>query len=182
MLVVLLSMVSCGRKAPVQSTCVMTVASPGEEFSRAVLYDADNQALDSVCPGEGATIVRNDTTAMPYLGFLRFYNPAEPADVIEIPVAVEGGEVTVDLNRRLGAVGTPLNDKLYEFLAERNRLNKLYTPSNNPGLTLEEMESAYSIFYVEQINKADKLIGDFLEKSYGVHIQPGDRAKLRARE
>lgn len=177
----LLGMVSCTKQAPVQSTCVMTVASPGEEYTRAILYDVNNQAIDSVTPGAGATIVRCDSTDMPYLGFLRFYNPADPTDVIELPVAIEGGEVTVDLKSLPGAVGTPLNEKLYDFIVERNRLNVLYDPSRNPDLTLDDLQKAYSTFYVEQINKSEKIVGDFLEDSYGVHILPGDREKLRPR-
>lgn len=175
----LLGLVACAKKTPEQSMCVMSVASPGEEYTLAVLYDVNNQVVDSVIPGDGSTIVRRDSTEMPYLGFLRFYNTSDPVDVIELPVAIEGGDVTIDVNKRLGATGTPLNEKLHEFLLERNRLNMLYDPLRNPDLTVDDLERAYSIFYVEQINKSDKIIGDFLEASYGVHILPADRNKLR---
>ena len=79
---------ACGSGASNKLECTVSIVSPGEEYARAVLYDVDNRALDSVVfSNNEAVMVRRDTSEMPYLGFLRFYNPADSLDFIELPTA-----------------------------------------------------------------------------------------------
>ena len=144
---------ACGSGASNKPECTVSIVSPGEEYARAVLYDVDNRALDSVVfSNNEAVMVRRDTSEMPYLGFLRFYNPADSLDFIELPMAVERGDVNIDLSHGIGLSGTPLNERVHGFLIARARLNSQFDIENDTSVTVEGLRKAFSQFYVEQIN------------------------------
>lgn len=172
---------ACGSGASNKPECTVTIVSPGEEYAQAVLYDVDNRVLDSVVfSNNEAVMVRRDTSEMPYLGFLRFYNPADSLDFIELPMAVERGDVNIDLSHGIGLSGTPLNERVHGFLIARARLNSQFDIENDTSVTVEGLRKAFSQFYVEQINaNRDNVLGDFLRESYGIHVLPADRPKLK---
>lgn len=175
---------SCGRKVPVQSRCTVRLHSIYPEYSVGELRGLGHELLDSTLRlvNDTLSFVRTDSTRMPYMAFIRLHNPQDRADWIEMPVAIEGGVVEVDLGRYIETKGTPLNEQVQEFLNARQTVNESLDTKKNPGLTVEDIRSAYSRFYREQIlSNADNVLGDFIYKAYSVHLQDEDRSAVESK-
>lgn len=115
LLVVLLVVTSCTRKYKVEGTSSI-IGLDGKVMYLNVLQDGEWVAVDSaeVVHGRFAMAGRADTARM-----VTLYMNNEPI----MPFVLENGKVMLTLsNSQLVAQGTPLNDKLYEFIAHRNAL------------------------------------------------------------
>ena len=115
LLVVLLVVTSCTRKYKVEGTSSI-IGLDGKVMYLNVLQDGEWVSVDSaeVVHGRFAMAGRADTARMVtlYMG-----------DEGLMPLVLENGHIRVDIaNVQMKAEGTPLNDKLYEFIDKRNAL------------------------------------------------------------
>ena len=103
----------------------------------------------------------------------------EPLNQMDLPVMVENGTIQVGLGEYIHISGTPLNDRVQDFL------NALQACKDNlsarKGVTVEQIQSTFSGFYKEQIllNK-DNVLGGYILRDYGVHLNAADRASVEA--
>lgn len=173
--------VCCSTDTSDQSVCNISVIKPEGNYTYAVLSDSDEHTVCNLVFNEQkASAQITDSLSMPYIGCLRFVNPADNMDIIELPVAIEAGKVSVDLSDGISLKGTPLNDKLQAFLVERGRLSARLNPQTHPDVSIEDLRRAYSAFYKEQIiANNNTVLGDFLLKNYAVHLLPADADELR---
>ena len=118
-LIVLLALTSCSRKYKVEGTSSVT-GLDGKVMLLKVLQDGDWVTVDSaeVVHGLFAMAGSADTTRM-----VTLYMDDEPL----MPLVLEDGKVKVTISSaQLVAGGTPLNDRLYEFIDHRNALELQY--------------------------------------------------------
>lgn len=106
---------SCNRKYRVEGNSSIT-SLDGKMLFLKVLQDGEWIAVDS------AEVVH---------GYFKMSGPADSVRMVTLymdsegimPLVLEDGKITVSIaNTQLMAKGTPLNDKLYEFIEKRNKL------------------------------------------------------------
>ncbi len=166
-----------------QGDCQVTIAMDIPGYSRVDLYDAHNHPLDTtiVISDGQAQFLRTDSAQMPYVAMLRFRH-SDPMQVIELPIAVERGQVSVSLGNQVYITGTPLNTDLQSFLSARSKLGRSVDEKVVADTTLavnekvQAMRDEYSKFYKDQIlSNKNTPVGDFIYRQYGHHLQPADK-------
>ena len=119
LLIVLLALTSCSRKYKVEGTSSIT-GLDGKMLLLKVFQDGDWVTVDSAEVVHGLFSMAGcaDTTRM-----VTLYMDGEPL----MPLVLEDGKVKVTIsNSQLVANGTPLNNRLYEFIDHRNALEVQY--------------------------------------------------------
>lgn len=175
LLLMLLLAASCGENRPAQSRCEVSVVSEFPEYTRGYLQLQTGQRTDTLVLTDGRlTFWRTDTAAMPYIAFIHLVSREDPADCLDMPVAIERGKVEVTLGEYIETKGTPLNTALQEFL---NDLQALSTSiRQRRDVTAEEVSDLYSAFYRQQIlTNRDNPLGDFIRRNYGSHLKGEDK-------
>jgi DNA primase large subunit len=132
---------------------------------------------------DSLVFVRADSTEMPYIAFIRLINPKDAMDWLELPVAIEEGQVDIDLGEVVKLSGTKTNKNLQQFLNEREKMREELNPSTDDvQAALDEIANTYSAFYAKHILKnADNVLGRFVYKAYGAHLNKADREKVEAK-
>lgn len=174
-LCLLVGLASCGGRGPVQGRCVVNVVSEYPEYDHGYLKSQEGARLDTLRLVDGRlSFERTDTAAMPYIAFIHLANREDSTDWLEMPVAIEGGEVEVTLGEYIETKGTPLNAQVQEFL---NDLQATATSiRQREDIGIDEIESLYSAFYRQQIlSNKDNPLGAFILRNYGVHLKGEDR-------
>ena len=118
-LVAVMTMVSCAENYETYNIQGVSSVSleHGNRLSLKVFRDANLADLDSceMVHGNFSFAGRIDTTQ---LGFIVIDDLEEP-----VPLVIETGQILVSIGRGMSRVsGTPLNDKLYEYLEHYNQL------------------------------------------------------------
>ena len=119
LLIVLLALTSCSRKYKVEGTSSIT-GLDGKMLLLKAFQDGDWVTVDSAEVVHGLFSMAGcaDTTRM-----VTLYMDGEPL----MPLVLEDGKVKVTIsNSQLVANGTPLNNRLYEFIDHRNALEVQY--------------------------------------------------------
>lgn len=115
LLLLLLLFSSCSRKYRVEGTSSVT-SLDGKMLFLKILHEGEWVAVDSAEVVHGFFSMRGaaDSAMM-----VTLYMNDEPL----MPLILENGKVEVTIaNSQLTAKGTPLNDKLYEFISKRNAM------------------------------------------------------------
>lgn len=175
-----LALASCGG-APKQSRCNVEVFSPEKKYTEVRLMSTDGHVLDStlVVRNDSILFSRTDSTAMPYVATLRLRNPSDSIDMIFMPIVIEGGTVRLDLTSRISLSGTDDNEKMYQFLKEKNRFSANY---ENPGHDTGKLREDYSRFFADQaILYGDNIVGEYILRTYGSLMTAEDRKRVDQR-
>ena len=160
--------------------CTLTGHVSMPEYDMAYLADLDRHRVDSTALNGGDfRFAVADSVSRPYALLLQLVDREEPLNQMDLPVMVENGTIQVDLGEYIHISGTPLNDRVQDFL------NALQACKDNlsarKGVTVEQIQSTFSGFYKEQIllNK-DNVLGGYSLRDYGVHLNAADRASVEA--
>ncbi|MEY8705921.1 DUF4369 domain-containing protein [Bacteroides faecichinchillae] len=171
-------MESC-RKQQIQSRCIVEMKIEYPEYTQGYLKKLDGKQLDSLIVINGhLNLERTDTLLMPYVAFISLKNPTDSIDRIEIPFVVEGGKVNIEIGEYINISGTPLNQRLQDYL---NDLQALRSSLDEKTLSIKETNHIFSEFYRQQIlNNKNNVLGQYIYKSYGVHLNDTDRDLVKA--
>ena len=160
--------------------CTLTGHVSMPEYDMAYLADLDRHRVDSTAlDGGDFRFAVADSVSRPYALLLQLVDREEPLNQMDLPVMVENGTIQVGLGEYIHISGTPLNDRVQDFL------NALQACKDNlsarKGVTVEQIQSTFSGFYKEQIllNK-DNVLGGYILRDYGVHLNAADRASVEA--
>ena len=170
---------ACGTQNTPQG-CILTGHVSMPEYDMAYLADLDRHRTDSTAlEGGDFHFAVADSVSQPYAMLLQLVDREEPLNQMDLPVMVENGTIQVGLGEYIHISGTPLNDRVQDFL------NALQACKDNlsarKGVTVEQIQSTFSGFYKEQIllNK-DNVLGGYILRDYGVHLNAADRASVEA--
>lgn len=160
--------------------CTLTGHVSMPEYDMAYLADLDRHRVDSTAlDGGDFRFSVADSVSRPYVMLLQLVDREEPLNQMDLPVMVENGTIQVGLGEYIHISGTPLNERVQDFL------NALQACKDNlsarKGVTVEQIQSTFSGFYKEQIllNK-DNVLGGYILRDYGVHLNAADRASVEA--
>jgi hypothetical protein len=185
LLAALLCMAGC-RNESFDGKCTVRIHSTYKDYPVVHLQKPGGAIIDStlhIDAHDSLVFVRADSTEMPYIAFIRLINPNDAMDWLELPVAIEEGRVDIDLGDVVKLSGTKTNKRLQQFLNERQKLREEVNPSvDDMKAALDEITNAYSAFYAKHILKnADNVLGRFVYKAYGEHLNDADREKVEAK-
>lgn len=177
--VLLMSGFACKRTGEA-GPCSVNVTISVPELSEAALTRPGGIELESAMQvnADGTLAFdRDDVADMPYVALLTFTNPADSMDVLQIPVAIEKGDVTVELGDIVKVSGTPTNELIDDFLLERFRLQSRLLPMVESGeIGTDGIHREYSKFYAAQIVKySGTPLARFILDAYGNNITVEDR-------
>lgn len=170
---------SCSKQQNTQSRCAVEMKIEYPEYTQGYLKSVDGKCLDSLTVTNGhLNLERTDSLSMPYVAFINLKNPADSIDWIEMPFVVEGGKVNIEIGKYISTSGTPLNQRMQEFL---NDLQAARSSLDNKSLSIEEINRIFSEFYKQQIlSNKNNVLGQYIYKSYGVHLNDADRRLVKA--
>lgn len=171
-------MESCS-KQQTQSRCIVEMKIEYPEYTQGYLKKLDGKQLDSLIVINGhLRLERTDTLLMPYVAFISLKNPIDSIDRIGIPFVVEGGKVNIEIGEYINISGTPLNQRLQDYL---NDLQALRSSLDEKTLSIKETNRIFSEFYRQQIlSNKNNVLGQYIYKSYGVHLNDTDRDLVKA--
>ena len=150
------------------------------EYDMAYLADLDRHRVDSTAlEGGDFHFVVADSVDQPYAMLLQLVDREEPLNQMDLPVMVENGAVRVDLGEYILITGTPLNDRVQQFLNALQACKDRVAAQKD--VTVEQIQATFSGFYKEQIllNK-DNVLGGYILRDYGTHLNAADRAAVEA--
>ena len=98
-----------------------------------------------------------------------------------LPLVVEKGNIQIQIdNGRLTVSGTPLNDKLYDFVAQKNSLDdrayeveRLESRMIMDGKSMEEVETEITREREKLSKEMDDLVKTFIQTNYENVLGPG---------
>ena len=153
--------------------CTGHISMP--EYDCVYLADLNRHRVDSTAlDGGNFHFVVSDSVSRPYAMLLQVVDREEPLNRMDLPVMVEKGTVRVELGEYIHISGTPLNDRVQDFLNALQACKDRVTAQ--AGISVEQIQSTFSGFYKEQIllNK-DNALGGYLLQDYGVHLNAADQ-------
>jgi hypothetical protein len=184
LLAAMLCLAGC-RNENFDGKCTVKIHSTYKDYPIVHLQKPGGVMVDSTLriSADTLTFVRADSTEMPYIAFIRLINPNDHLDWLELPVAIEEGEVDIDLGDVVTLSGTKTNKHIQNFLNEREKMRANLNPSTDDmKAALEEVEQTYSSFYAKHIlDNTDNVLGKFIYKAYGSHLLPADRERVEAK-
>lgn len=175
----LLSLGACGTSGSPKG-CSLTGHVSMPEYDMAYLADLNRHRVDSTAlEGGDFHFVVADSVDQPYAMLLQLVDREEPLNQMDLPVMVENGAVRVDLGEYILITGTPLNDRVQQFLNALQACKDRVAAQK--GVSVEQIQATFSGFYKEQIllNK-DNVLGGYILRDYGVHLNAADRAAVEA--
>lgn len=164
-----ISAISCREKGK-PGPCDVDVHITIPEFATARFMSQTGDTL--IAPmsivSESLKFSRTDVENMPYIGLLVFENPADSMDIMEVPVAIENGNVTLEISDIIWLKGTPTNHRLQNFIVERSKLKQELQSKIESDIKPEEIREAFSQFYGQQIvSNSDNPLAEFIFHAYG---------------
>ena len=160
--------------------CALTGHISMPEYDCVYLADLNRHRVDSTAlDGGNFHFVVSDSVSRPYAMLLQVVDREEPLNRMDLPVMVEKGTIRVELGEYIHISGTPLNDRVQDFLNALQACKDRVT--SQAGVSVEQIQSTFSGFYKEQIllNK-DNALGGYLLQDYGVHLNAADREQVEA--
>ena len=161
---------SCSPKG----ACVINGNVSYPQYETIYMVDIAGAVMDSVSRSSDGDFrfVYDKAESMPQIVVLQFHNPADQADRMYLPVALEPGEVEVNIGDYVGLRGTPLNYEIKDFFDDLQALADSYAQN---VATVASMEEAYSNFYRTKIQEnSDNVFGAYLTLAYGRELLPSD--------
>ena len=171
-----LTVTACGGNR--QGPCTLTVTTPYGKYQSAALLDGSQKQLEAETALTAGTVTfsRDDADRMPYIATVQVMNPADSLDVLEMPVVIEAGEVTLELGPSVSLSGTADNRAMYRFLRDKAKFDATYS---NPEMDVKKLHSDYSAFYRDRIlENADNPVGRYIYDTYGAHLLTDDREQV----
>ena len=171
---VVLMMLACSEKPG----CNIEGHTSFNQYQKAYLMDLNLNLVDSVNLENGNFKFRKDeNVTIPYAMIVQLQSNQTPDDLIEMPVFIENGTVTMEIADRVHLSGTALNEALQDFLKALQHCKNAIKAKEN--VTLEEVEATFSEFYKQQIlaNKNNAL-GKYIYQEYGENLNIRDKQQV----
>lgn len=168
---------ACGHST---NGCSIDGQTDFKEYTMAYLLDLNRQRLDSV-PLEGGRFAFQvtDSVATPYAVVVRLVSPQDALDNLDMPVMVESGTVSLRLGEYIYTSGTPLNQKVQDFLNALQQFKDGFQLADHQSSN--QLQTAYSEFYRQQIlSNRDNVLGAYIYHDYGMHLNEADREQVEA--
>lgn len=162
-----------------KSGCHIKGHTTFKEYKKAYLVAPSGNRIDSSLIENGEFhFEKIDSIAQPYVATIEMINPQDPSDQMDMPVAIENGDVRIILEQYIQTSGTPLNVRVQEFL---NALQSCKDGvSTKEGIALNEVGNIFSRFYRQQIlSNKDNAVGKYIYRNYGVHLNGADKELVK---
>ena len=137
------------------------------------------QLMDSMALQDGKFAFKKlDSIAEPYMAVVRFINPNDSMDVMDMPVAIENGEVSITIEEYIKTKGTPINTYIQKFLDGMQALHDAMQMDRDADA--KDVAEAFSSFYKEQIvTNSHNCLGKYIWKQYGMHLSAEDKEEAK---
>lgn len=151
-----------------------------KEYQTAYLVDNSGKRTDSCEIKDGHfTFEINRDIKEPYIVTIHMAAEQDPLDQLDMPIAIENGTVEIGLDEYIKLSGTPLNNRIKEFLDALQHCKdgvisrKMISP--------EEVTETFSQFYKQQIlSNKDNALARYIFDNYGVHLNATDKEQVKA--
>lgn len=150
------------------------------EYKSAYIFKTDRTPLDTIAVTDGAfSAVLADSVAQPYVVIMRFVNPSDSMDFMDMPVVVEPGVVKLELGEYIHSSGTPLNKLVEEFFVELQACKDNIMADT--AVAASDVKNIISEFYKQKIlaNKGN-VLGRYIFDYYGRSLSEADREQVKS--
>lgn len=161
--------------------CTIKGHTTFNEYRKAYLMSLDRALLDSMSISEGNFHfdVADSSVTAPYALFVRLSSGIDSLGNLDMPVFVENGSVSLEIGEYVYTSGTPLNDRMQDFLDALQHCKDGLVAQKE--LSIEEIEKTFSEFYCQQIlTNKDNALGRYIYHEYGIHLNDADRELVKA--
>lgn len=173
-----LLLAACGTHV-MHKGCTLDGHTSMTEYDMAYLTDLQRQRLDSTVLNDGKfSFEVADSVAQPFALIVQLVDNEQADALLEMPLMVENGHISLEIGEYIQTAGTPLNEGIQQFLNELQTCkDKL---AGRKDITPQEIGISMSKFYKQQIllNKSNAL-GHYIYHDYGAHLTPTDREEVK---
>ena len=149
-----------------KGACVIDGNVSYPQYETIYMVDIAGEVVDSAARASDGDFrfVYDKVDLMPQMVVLEFRNKDVPADRMYLPVALEPGDVKVNIGEYIGIWGTPLNYEVKDFFDDLQALTDEYAENVS---TVDQMDAAFSSFYLEKMQEnQDNVFGVYLKLAY----------------
>ena len=155
-----------------KGACVIDGNVSYPQYETVYMVDIAGEVVDSAARASDGDFrfVYDKVDLMPQMVVLEFRNKDVPADRMYLPVALEPGDVKVNIGEYIGIWGTPLNYEIKDFFDDLQALTDEYAENVS---TVDQMDAAFSSFYLEKMQEnQDNVFGVYLKLAYARELLP----------